>query len=82
MFEKYSGLLFKLDRTLSQLEDVRTEHLKNAETAHTEGKRSGLYAKAKAFGYIISQLAWIRSRNNDLSELIKHENTTEGNLGR
>ena len=82
VWEKYSSLLFKLDRTLSQLEDVRVEHLNNSETADTEGKRCGLRAKAKAFGYMIGQLAWIRARNTDLLEIIEHENTTTGSIER
>lgn len=81
--EKYDALLLKLDRSYSQLSDVR-EHLKQVAKESTMHKVR-LNAKARVFclNKMLTELDWMRARNNDLIRAAQNasvQKTTEAEL--
>lgn len=63
---KYDELLLKLDRSYTQLEDVR-DHLKTvAETHVMHSVRKSAKIRAKTISKMMQNLDWMRARNSDL----------------
>lgn len=64
--EKYDALLLKLDRSYSQLEDVRDKQKEVSESSTLHQTRHSAKIRVKCLNRMITSLAWMRARNGDL----------------
>lgn len=78
--DKYDGLLIRLDRTYTRLEDVR-DNIRQQLTSPLARVRQSAKTRVFCLNKILGELQWARARNADLIKLKqKHEqsgNTTD-----
>ena len=64
--QKYDELLLKLDRSYTQLEDVR-DHMEVIQTTHVQWSiRKNAKIRKKCINKMLQSLDWMRARNSDL----------------
>lgn len=76
--QKYDALLLKLDRTYTQLEDVR-DHIKQQKESPLAKVRANAKARIFCINKMLSELQWMRARNADLIKLRKPHEQSERN---